>query len=109
MPIFLTTSMSSTSLGSSVNGWVDTRFGSLMDLATAEGGEVVPIPAGLLSGEGDGYHPISERGVPTAEDPLFGSSRCHIVDLEGTKGPAEEILTPASDIPTDPTASRGAG
>ena len=86
-----------------------TRFGSSVDLATAEEGEVVPIPAGLLSGEGDGYHPISECGVSATEDPLFGSSCHHIVDFKGMKGPAEEILTPAPDIPPDPTARRGAG
>ncbi len=80
-----------------------------MDLAAAEGGKVVPIPAGLLSGEGDGYYPVLECGIPAAEDPLFGSSCHHYVYFEGTEGPAEKISTPAPDVPHDPTARRGAG
>ena len=52
---------------------------------------------------------ISEYGVPAAEDPRSGSSCHHCVYFEGTEGPAEEILTPAPDVPPDPPIGGGAG
>ena len=80
-----------------------------MDLAAAEGGAVVSIPAGLLSGKGAGHWPISECGVLLTKDPRLGSSCRHCVHLEGVDGLAEEIPMPVPEVPPDPPANGGAG
>jgi hypothetical protein len=60
-----------------------TGKGGTLDIAAAEGGTVVSIPARLHHGWREGHN--SDRGTSLTEDPQFGSLRSYCYDFEGTK------------------------
>ena len=83
-----------------------TGTGGKMDLAAAEGGTVVPLPARLYHGQGGGHKGILECGLLTAEVPQFRSSHRCCQYSEGTEGEAQKILAETPEVPP-PTCTTG--